>query len=190
MKVALRILILSVVVMSLMTSCITAMIMSEVEGTRYKSYPYSTSLKNGYLKKDGAFFVAMSSDDFQWNREAELAIKEVFTSKGVKCDILSDYYVFGESEDGSALIDDFMKNNTIDYVVLCEISDLYTYEKGNGVAVLEMNYYILDSDGTKHVLVSISTNAEGNEFESFVETRGKALRNSAKALFSEIEKYQ
>lgn len=182
-----------IAVLFLMTSCLTATLIEDSMPQRYKSYGYSSVFVKDSIKETDKVLVIFVNEDYQWERIAETAIREELTAAGIACEILSDYANFQNLDMDDTDFAAAIQQTGVNVLMLGGISNIYTYDYGQGVAQMASEYYVYTSDllseqGKPALMISIATECIENKFESIYETREKALKNMAETLVKEYRK--
>ena len=106
----------------------------------YSSYSYSSKLTSDIITKDDDVIVFVSINDFKWKRSLEQRIQELFTEKGVRSFIVSDYLdtetISPEDYLTFVYTQPFVSDEDYPVSLYLEVSfeELYTYEYGGGIS--------------------------------------------------------
>ncbi len=179
MKIS-RLIFLAIVVLILLSSCVT-----------YNSYSYSSYTTSGVATKDDPVIVMLDSTNFQWVRVVEQAIVEELEDHGITAYAFSDYVTTINEPTFSSQLNRMMEDTKATFELAGTIQNIYTYEYGGGVSMLEIEFQLIPTSNFAMTIArfSITTESTDNGFDSFQVTREQAVSSMADELVDEYLKY-
>ena len=151
----------------------------------YNAQTYPVLYTEEPLSKDGKVLVLCDSGDFMFQREVETSMVEAFSRNGITACAYSSI----EYEPLPSYFDYLYAvalENDCRYILIAEVSEVYTYNLGGGIAQIRFDSNLGDyEDYVMPLRVSGAVNCEENIYHTFTESIEPAGRCLAEAIVEE-----